>query len=361
MGLLDGFLNNVGGLSGLAVAGSEAVKAGLSSYDDVRKRQMAEKEAQQKGLLAQAELKAKGFLPTADANGQIQYTDEKKAELQRNADLANPNSELSKQRLSRGRKQLGAVDPSLADLYSDDMSAKDIEEDNKSGLIKNVVTGTYQRQAAQAKAKQDLAESKRKESATANKERTLPAGTAEGLGGASSSYTAVDDITDILNKNKDITGPGAGLLSEAAAKFQMGDRGKAAASLNAELKSRAQIIGTYLEKGKMTDKDVPKYEKMLPAITDSSEVASAKIQNLKRLISLEQKGRAEALRGAGYNTENIAMVKAPELRADRHGAAGENAVASPVSQHPQDSQAVQWAKANPNDPRAAAILKENGF
>lgn len=29
--------------------------------------------------------------------------------------------------------------------------------------------------------------------------------------------------------------------------------------------------------------------------------------------------------------------------------------------HPQDSQAVQWAKSNPNDPRAAAILKANGM
>lgn len=29
--------------------------------------------------------------------------------------------------------------------------------------------------------------------------------------------------------------------------------------------------------------------------------------------------------------------------------------------HPQDSEAVQWAKANPKDPRAAAILKANGM
>jgi len=29
--------------------------------------------------------------------------------------------------------------------------------------------------------------------------------------------------------------------------------------------------------------------------------------------------------------------------------------------HPQDSEAVQWAKVNPNDPRAAAILKANGL
>lgn len=29
--------------------------------------------------------------------------------------------------------------------------------------------------------------------------------------------------------------------------------------------------------------------------------------------------------------------------------------------HPQDNEAVQWAKANPNDPRSAAILKANGL
>jgi len=32
-----------------------------------------------------------------------------------------------------------------------------------------------------------------------------------------------------------------------------------------------------------------------------------------------------------------------------------------VASHPQDAAAVQWAKANPNDPRAAAILKANGL
>jgi len=31
------------------------------------------------------------------------------------------------------------------------------------------------------------------------------------------------------------------------------------------------------------------------------------------------------------------------------------------SSHPQDSEAVQWAKANPRDPRSAAILKANGM
>lgn len=34
--------------------------------------------------------------------------------------------------------------------------------------------------------------------------------------------------------------------------------------------------------------------------------------------------------------------------------------AQPVEAHPQDSEAVQWAKANPGDPRAVAILKANG-
>lgn len=35
--------------------------------------------------------------------------------------------------------------------------------------------------------------------------------------------------------------------------------------------------------------------------------------------------------------------------------------AKPPAPHPQDSEAVTWAKANPKDPRSAAILKVNGF
>jgi len=48
----------------------------------------------------------------------------------------------------------------------------------------------------------------------------------------------------------------------------------------------------------------------------------------------------------------------PATRAPQSQAAGSQV--GPAAAHLQDSQAVQWAKANPNDPRAAKILQLNG-
>lgn len=59
------------------------------------------------------------------------------------------------------------------------------------------------------------------------------------------------------------------------------------------------------------------------------------------------------------NLDNSVDSKAHALGLRAPGPAAQAPHAAPAP-HPQDSQAVEWAKANPHDPRAAAILKANG-
>jgi hypothetical protein len=50
-----------------------------------------------------------------------------------------------------------------------------------------------------------------------------------------------------------------------------------------------QIVGLYLEGGVLHDKDIPKYERMLPQLTDAPAVAHRKLGNIRRLVKAKQK------------------------------------------------------------------------
>lgn len=66
-------------------------------------------------------------------------------------------------------------------------------------------------------------------------------------------------------------------------------------------------------------------------------------------------GLVKAMKSEG--AERMRLQDAAIAKARGHPAVGGGAAAKP---HPQDSEAVQWAKAHSGDPRAAQILKANG-
>lgn len=74
------------------------------------------------------------------------------------------------------------------------------------------------------------------------------------------------------------------------------------------------------------------------SLTTRNETAKKTLENYKRIIQ----DRARAIRGDA----------APAMSGDG---------ATQTVQHPQTNQAVEWAKANLQDPRAAEILKRNGI
>lgn len=129
--------------------------------------------------------------------------------------------------------------------------------------------------------------------------KVVPAGNAEGLGKANASFKKLDDLETTISQNKNSFGPVAGRLAG------LNPYDTTSQAIKAQTLAAIQDIGTYLEGGKLTDMDIPKYEKMMPNIKDTPEVASEKAALIRKLVSDKQASEKEALSGAGYNTSGI--------------------------------------------------------
>lgn len=116
------------------------------------------------------------------------------------------------------------------------------------------------------------------------------------------------------------------------------------------------------------------------SVMESDPNFASQIMNVANLEIGNKKQQYQAQVGKLTAGHNSFYSKHPELKADFDAAVqagnsqmgvGGQTQAAPASgllnqsqsaaaqPHPQDSQAMQWAKANPNDPRSAAILKAN--
>ncbi len=78
-----------------------------------------------------------------------------------------------------------------------------------------------------------------------------------------------------------------------------------AKTIDAQLRQAAQVVGSYLEGGKLMKDDEVKYRNMLPNLADTPEVAKNKLTLVERLIAQRQNSNLDALKGAGYNTSSI--------------------------------------------------------
>jgi hypothetical protein len=131
------------------------------------------------------------------------------------------------------------------------------------------------------------------------KTQELPAGEATKIGGASA---AVKNAQKILETWKSKAGDvGSWLLSKlpATEASRYGDNARAA----------AQVIGTYLEGGKLTDADYPKYLAMLPQPGDSEKTAKNKVDAIETLIADRQAAEKQALTATGYDVSRIKDAK----------------------------------------------------
>lgn len=113
----------------------------------------------------------------------------------------------------------------------------------------------------------------------------------------------VNDVRDEMKIFRESFGPLKGNLG----KKNVYD--KAAQKLESNLLMNAQIIGTYLEGGKLTDADVPKYRAMLPNITDELEVAEYKLNKIDKMLRRRHESVINALQSQGYSTSGIEAPK----------------------------------------------------
>lgn len=120
-------------------------------------------------------------------------------------------------------------------------------------------------------------------------------GTAKELGEANSATKSAQDLLNRFNGNAD--GVGGWLMSflplTDASKYE--DRARAA----------TQVIGSYLEGGKLSDANVPQYRAMLPKPGESPATARNKIDAIVQLVAARQSAQKAALAGSGYNVTGI--------------------------------------------------------
>lgn len=67
----------------------------------------------------------------------------------------------------------------------------------------------------------------------------------------------------------------------------------------------AQVIGSVLEGGKLSDADAERYRGMLPSPWDSNNEAEAKIKAIKELAKIKIEGQVAGLRKSGFDTEGF--------------------------------------------------------
>jgi hypothetical protein len=132
----------------------------------------------------------------------------------------------------------------------------------------------------------------------------LPAGQAAELGGADAAVKAIDELSKDWDSKASATGSG---LTQFVP-------GSDANTFLPGLRTTTQVVGTFLEGGKLTDADVPKYAAMMPQPTDTKVQKDAKIAALKRLIEGKRSGEAGALRGAGYRVPESDAPKTVRVR-----------------------------------------------
>lgn len=111
----------------------------------------------------------------------------------------------------------------------------------------------------------------------------------------------------------------------------------------------AQVIGKFLEGGKMTDSDVPRYKAMLPTPADTPERAQEKLERLSGMIAQKKQAHVDALRGAGYSVGDMPESKGHKFSLTKKNPAG-NGVAyggdANADMSPDDLQAAMVNQAN---------------
>ena len=108
-----------------------------------------------------------------------------------------------------------------------------------------------------------------------------------------------------------------------------------------------EAIGRMQSGGAINDEEADRFRNMMPGPLDSAEIQQAKLN--KMLDEMNTRGKAFDI----YSDHKMAYG---DPNSAGPGMLDEStAIAGPSAE--EDNEAIQWAKANPNDPRAAKILQ----
>jgi len=210
------------------------------------------------------------------------------------------------QKYSDPNDPLAAKQAEITAILAPDLAGKfsGLSAEDQGKMFKNpAVEAYFQSQADKAKSdrnyKNELGLMGAKTKAEEARGKDIPASQVVSIDDGNAALAQISDLDSTISANADIFGPVDGRL---AGMNPYNEKGQ---TVNSQLKTAAQKVGTFLEGGKLTDRDVPKYEKMLPTLSDSHEVATNKLVLVKRLVANKQVSNIAALKGQRYNTQGV--------------------------------------------------------
>jgi hypothetical protein len=157
----------------------------------------------------------------------------------------------------------------------------------------------------------------------------------------------LDSLSKSIEENKDLIGP----IEGRAKSFNPYDT--KAQSFQSQVNATKQIVGKYLEEGVLRLEDEKKYERILPKISDTPEVAREKLANVRKLIDEKYKSQTETLGRAGYDITDLAQQETPNQ------IPGKEPLKPVHLKTPEE--AKMWLEQNPNDPRADQVRQKLGI
>ncbi len=377
---------------GLLSTMADGIREGLIGYQTMAQNQRAN---QQQDMYAQAN----GFIK--DPNGNYAMSPEqsnflqtkKKAEMgqyQNQLQQTDPTSDVSAQSRTSGKAYLNSIKDGLGDqMITDNMNHNQVQEalghadKYQSGMGSKLIMVGGQLQ------KQDLANQ-------GGIEKQQVANQGGGMGARSAVQVSKDyesstkpyrqtqeDISrveSILNtKDKDgnplITSQQLGDANAAMARiFSPGHMSDATVS-RTEYESMPAKFAAAVQKWTTNPQDSDSRGLIEHIVDQGHHIANVSNVNAEKQIDsldsgyLNQPGQigqmAKSKSGFLHDRYNAHYPEAgesvPGAQQSQGGYQAPALQTPPAPPHPQDTQAVQWAKANPRDPRSAKILQQNGF
>lgn len=153
-------------------------------------------------------------------------------------------------------------------------------------------------QLQEQKYKQEIEAGKRKEAKEAKGEK-IPAAQVVNISEGVAEIKSLPDIAKTIEANQDLFGPVAGRLAA------MNPYDERAQTVEAQMRTKAQAIGKFMEGGVLRKEDEEKYRKMLPNLSDTPEVAKNKLMLVEKMLQNKINEQRAGLSGSGYDVGGI--------------------------------------------------------
>lgn len=132
----------------------------------------------------------------------------------------------------------------------------------------------------------------------------LPAAQVTNLSDAALFPNMLKDLGTLIDSNSDLFGIISGRLPGIDSRRQ---------KINADLTRTAQLVGKFMEGGVLRAEDIPKYQAMLPQLTDRNpEVAKYKLQTVERMLAMKYNQYISDFQAAGYDVSQFPLFSFSE-------------------------------------------------